>query len=94
MGKPTAIKREATTLWVGNGTKIPQYRSLILRIKHQDSPTTQAKFYVCEKDTAILGLRPCIQLGLVLINCSVAKKETKKIESTDDLTNEYPVGNE
>ena len=62
MGKLTTIKRETTTLcWGGvNGTKILQYGSLILKIKHQDSPTIQAKFYVCENDTAILGLRPCI----------------------------------
>ena len=58
MVKPTAIKREATTLWAVNGTKIPQYGSFTLKIKHQDSLTIQTKFYVCENDTAILGLRP------------------------------------
>ena len=38
MGKPTAIRREVTTLWVVNGTKIPQYGSIILKIKHKDTP--------------------------------------------------------
>ena len=88
--KPTIIKRETTILWAVNRTEILQYGSLILKIKHQDSPTIQVKFYVYENDTAILGLRPCIQLGLVQFNCSVTKKETRKIESIDDLTNEYP----
>ena len=81
-------KRETTTLWAVNGTKIPQYGSSIPKIKHQDSPTIQAKFHVCENDTAIMGLRPCIQLGLVQIYCSVTKRETRKIENIDDLTND------
>ena len=89
MGKPTAIKRKARTLWAVNGIKITQYIPLILKIKRQDSPTIQATFYVCENDTEMLGLRPCIQLGLVQINCSLTKKK-KKIESIDDLANEYP----
>ena len=30
-----------------------------------------------------------MQLGLVQINCSVTKKKTRKIESIDNLANEY-----
>ena len=90
MGKLTTIKREATRLWAVNRTKIPQYRQVILKIRYQDSSTIQAKFYVCKNDTAILGLRPCIQLGLVQFNGGVTKNETRKIESIEDLANEYP----
>ena len=53
MGKPTAIRREITTRWAVNGTKIPQYGSVILKIKHKDSPIIQAKFYKCEDDTTL-----------------------------------------
>ena len=77
IGKPTAITREVITLWAVNDMKISQYGSIILKIKHKDSPTIQATFYICENDTVILGLRPSIQLGLVQITCSVTKKDTK-----------------
>ena len=50
------------------------------------------KFYICEKDSAMLGLRPSIQLGLVQINCSITTKDTRKIENIEDLANEYPDG--
>ena len=75
---PSNIKREITTLWAVNGTKIEQYGSIILKIKHRNSPPIKAKFFICENDTAILGLRPSIQLGLVQINCSITTVDTKR----------------
>ena len=72
---PSNVKREITTLWAVNGTKIKQYSSIILKIKHKNSPTIKTKFFIYENDTAILGLRPSIQLGLVQINCSITTKE-------------------
>ena len=80
---PTNVKREITTLWAVNGTKTEHYGSIILKIKHKNSPTIKTKFFICENETAILGLRPSIQLGLVQINCSITtvntKREIKKI---------------
>ena len=75
---PSNVKREITTLWAVNGSKIEQYGSIILKNKHKNSPTIIAKFFICENDTAILGLRPSIQLGLVQINCSITTVETKR----------------
>lgn len=38
-----------------------------------------------------MGLRPCIQLGLVQINCSITTVEKKReIKNIEDLANEYP----
>ena len=88
---PSNVKREITTLWAVSGTKIEQYGSIILKIKHKNSPTIKAKFFICENDTAILGLRPSIQLGLVQINCSITTVDTKReIKNIEDLANEYP----
>ena len=88
---PSNVKREITTLWAVNGTKIEQYGSIIPKIKHKDSPTIKAKFFICENDTAILGLRPSIQLGLVQINWSITTVDTKReIKNIEDLANEYP----
>ena len=43
--------------------------------------------------TAILGLRPSIQLGFVQINCSIITVDTKReIKNIEDLANEYPDG--
>ena len=78
IGIPSNIKREITTLWAVNGTKIQQYGSIILEIKHKNSPIIKAKFFICENDTAILSLRPSIQLGLVQINCSITTVDTKR----------------
>ena len=72
-------------------TKIQQYGSIILKIKHKNSPTIKAKFFICENNTAILGLRPSIQLGLVQINCSITTVDTKReMKNIEDLANEYP----
>ena len=90
MRKPTAIRRKVTTVWSVSGTKIPQYGSMILKIKLKGSLTIQAKSYICENDTAILGLRPSIHLGLLQINCSIILKDTRKIENIEDLANAYP----
>ena len=88
---PSNVKREITTLWAVNGTKIEQYGSIILKIKHKNSPTIKAKFFICENDTAVLGLRPSIQLGLVQINCSITTVDTKReIKNIEDLANKYP----
>ncbi len=62
---------------------------IILKIRHKDSPTIQAKYHICDNDTAILGLRPSLLLGLVQINCSIATKDTRKVENIVDLANEY-----
>ena len=62
-----------------------------MKIKHKNSPTIKAKFLICENDTAILGLRSSIQLGLVQINCSITTVDTKReIKNIEDLANEYP----
>ena len=88
---PSNVKREITTPWAVNGTKIEQYGSIIMKIKHKNSPTIKAKFFICKNDTAILGLRPSIQLGLVQINCSITTVDTKReIKNIEDLANEYP----
>ena len=59
---PSDVKREITTLWAVNGTKtlwavngtkIEQYGSIILKIKHKNSPTIKAKFFICENDSNI-----------------------------------------
>ena len=63
---------------------------MILKIKHKVSLTIQAKFYICENNTEILGLKPSIQLGLVQINCSITTNDTRKIENIEDQTNDYP----
>lgn len=85
------LKQELTTLWAANGTKINHYGSTILKIKHKDSTTIRAKLFVCDSDTTILGLRPCIRLGLVTVNCSITKAHTlKQVQNIDDLTKEYP----
>ena len=39
---PSNVKREITTLWAVNGTKIEQYGSIKLKIKHKNSPTIKA----------------------------------------------------
>ena len=75
---PSNVKREITTLWAVNGTKIEQYGSIRLKVKHKNSPTIKTKFFMCENDTAILSLRPSIQLGLVQINCSITTVDTKR----------------
>lgn len=64
---------------------------VVLNIKYKSLQTIQAKFFVCESGTAILGLRPSINLGLIQINCSTTSGNTRKLlKNTDYPTSEYP----
>lgn len=54
--RPLSLKMEQTTLWAVNGTKIPQYSSIIFNIKHKDSATIQGKYFVRGNDITILGV--------------------------------------
>ena len=48
---PINLKREITTLRAVKGTKIELYGSIILKIKHKNSPTIKAKFFIYVKMT-------------------------------------------
>lgn len=91
-GKPLTgqLKQKLTTITGYNGNVIPQLGTHVLRCSHRERQT-EADFFVVEtQGPAILGLKLCLDLGLVVMNCSVRENLDCPITDRDHLKTLYP----
>ena len=97
---PGALLRKSNTvLSAYNGTRIPQYGTIVIACRHDQSAWIDAKFYVADTDgPAILGLPNSRQLRLITLHCAIEKSKLEQtgtgdsdaINSTQTLKQRYP----
>lgn len=92
--KPGSTTPRYTRLMAYNGTEIPQYGSLSLRCKYEESEWIITEFFVAESDgPAIVGLPSSRALRLVTVNCMIKQEPPQSIQSIksrEDLKSQYP----
>ena len=73
--KPGSTTPRHTRLMAYNGTDIPQYGSITLQCKYENSVWMKTEFFIAESDgPAIVGLPSSRALRLVTVNCAIQQE--------------------
>ena len=81
--KPGSTTPRHTRLMAYNGTDIPQYGSITLQCKYENSVWIKTEFFIAESDgPAIVGLPSSRALSLISINCSIQQEPLQQPASS------------